>query len=96
MKLVRSTLVAVLATVVVAPVAARAQPAPQQPHMQRAWEGLDQARRELEVATHDKAGHRAKALDLVHQAMNEVKQGMAAGAMDIERRERQQYQQHHH
>jgi hypothetical protein len=62
-------------------VAAAASPAfaLNQPHMQAAVDALNKAHAELTVATRDKAGHRARALQLVDQALNEARMGMAAG-----------------
>ncbi|HXG94761.1 MAG TPA: hypothetical protein VNN73_20635 [Blastocatellia bacterium] len=48
-----------------------------QPHMQAALDALKTARRELEEATSDKGGHRANALKLVNQAINQVERGIA-------------------
>ena len=47
-----------------------------QPHMQAALEALERAERELNEATHDKGGHRNKALDHVHAAIKEVRKGI--------------------
>jgi hypothetical protein len=52
--------------------------APDQPHMQAALDALRSAQTNLEKATADKGGHRAKAMDLVKQAIDEVKLGIAA------------------
>ena len=41
----------------------------QQPHMMAALEALQKARMELEVAEHNKGGHRDKALQFVHKAI---------------------------
>jgi hypothetical protein len=51
-----------------------------QPHMFNALHALQNARVELEVASHDKAGHRATALRLVDEAIGEVRAGIAAGS----------------
>ena len=54
-------------------------PAPRpeaQPEMTSALEHLREAKRALESASHDKGGHRAKALDLVNQAIAHVEQGI--------------------
>jgi hypothetical protein len=51
--------------------------AEQQPHMRDALAALDRAVTSLEQASHDKGGHRAKALDLAKQARDEVKAGIA-------------------
>ncbi|MEK6333948.1 MAG: hypothetical protein AABM67_03305 [Acidobacteriota bacterium] len=53
--------------------------APDQPHMQTALLALESARNNLERATADKGGHRAKAIDLVKDAIDEVKKGIDAG-----------------
>ena len=54
--------------------------APDQPHMRAALDRLQEAKRNLESATADKGGHRAKAIELVNKAIEEVRQGIAAGA----------------
>ena len=53
--------------------------APDQPHMQNALSSLESAKDDLNRATADKGGHRAKALDYVKDAINEVKKGIEAG-----------------
>lgn len=50
-----------------------------QPHMQNALRALQNAATQLEAAADDKAGHRAKAIQLVSQAINQVQQGIQAG-----------------
>jgi hypothetical protein len=50
----------------------------QQPHMQAALSDLMAARGELQVAEHNKGGHRVTAINLVNQAIGEVQAGMAA------------------
>jgi hypothetical protein len=50
-----------------------------QPHMQTALDALKSAKNNLDRATPDKGGHRAKALDLVKDAIDEVKKGIEAG-----------------
>ena len=52
--------------------------APDQPHMQAALDALRSAQTNLDKATADKGGHRAKAMDLVKQAIDEVKLGIEA------------------
>ena len=47
-----------------------------QPHMQAALDALERAERELNESTHDKGGHRGKALDHVHAAIREVRKGI--------------------
>ncbi|MCU1245248.1 MAG: uncharacterized protein JWN02_1158 [Acidobacteria bacterium] len=47
-----------------------------QPHMQTALEHLRQARRELDRASEDKGGHRARAIALVNDAIVQVEQGV--------------------
>lgn len=49
-----------------------------QPHMQTALDALGRARSELQAATANKGGHRVKALDLIAQAIGEVKAGIAS------------------
>ena len=58
--------------------ASLAEAAPQ-PHMQAALRALQNASTQLEQAADDKAGHRAKAIQLVSQAVNQVQQGIQAG-----------------
>lgn len=50
-----------------------------QPHMDAALDALKAARRELNAATADKGGHRAKAIDLVKEAISEVEKGIEWG-----------------
>lgn len=52
--------------------------APDQPHMQAALDSLQNARNNLDKANPDKGGHRAKAIDLVKAAIDEVKAGIEA------------------
>jgi hypothetical protein len=52
---------------------------PDQPHMSAALDHLKDARNNLARANADKGGHRAKAISLVDQAINEVTLGIAAG-----------------
>src|SRR3954462_7420911 len=52
---------------------------PDQPHMERARTALESGKNNLENATTDKGGHRVKALDLVKDAIEEVKKGIEAG-----------------
>ena len=47
-----------------------------QPHMQAALDNLQSARSNLEAATEDKGGHRAKAIDFVNKAIEEVRKGI--------------------
>ena len=53
--------------------------APDQPHMQAALSALENARDNLDRATADKGGHRAKAIDYVKNAISEVRKGIDAG-----------------
>ena len=48
-----------------------------QPHMRAALNALRNARNELQLATANKGGHRAKAIDLVNQAITQVEKGIA-------------------
>ncbi len=52
--------------------------APDQPHMQAALDALESARNNLDKANADKGGHRAKAIDLVKDAISEVRMGIQA------------------
>jgi ribosomal protein S20 len=51
-----------------------------QVHMENALKALNNAASQLQAAVDDKAGHRAKAIQLVSQAINQVQQGIQAGA----------------
>ncbi len=48
-----------------------------QPNMEQALGNLHAARINLEVSSPDKGGHRVKALELVNQAIYQVRQGIA-------------------
>ena len=52
--------------------------APDQPHMQAALDALQSARNNLDKANADKGGHRANAIQLVNDAIAEVRLGIAA------------------
>ena len=52
---------------------------PDQPHMEAALNFLRSARSDLDRANPDKGGHRAQAIKLVDDAINEVKAGIEAG-----------------
>lgn len=64
--------VAVTAALAIAPLAF----AEKQPHMEHALKDLENAKAQLEKAEHDKGGHRAKAVELVKQAISEVREGI--------------------
>ncbi len=49
---------------------------PDQPFMEAARADLQKAKSELQMATRDKAGHRAKAVDLVNRAIGQVNAGI--------------------
>lgn len=49
-----------------------------QPHMTAALAALESAKNNLDRASADKGGHRAKALELVRSAISEVKKGIDA------------------
>ncbi|MFY9621351.1 MAG: hypothetical protein WAM70_11685 [Pyrinomonadaceae bacterium] len=51
---------------------------PDQPHMTAALAALESAQNNLQRATSDKGGHRAKALDFVRAAIDQVKKGIDA------------------
>lgn len=48
-----------------------------QPHMRAALNSLQTAKNQLQAASADKGGHRAKAIDLVNAAIAEVNRGIA-------------------
>jgi hypothetical protein len=48
----------------------------QQPEMRAAIQNLREAQRNLNSASHDKGGHRLRALELVNRAISEVEAGM--------------------
>ena len=52
---------------------------PDQPHMQNALNALENTKDNLNRATADKGGHRARALGYVRDAISEVKKGIDAG-----------------
>jgi adenylosuccinate lyase len=45
-------------------------------HMQAALDALRSAENQLQAATHDKGGHRQRALELVRRAIQQVEQGV--------------------
>lgn len=47
-----------------------------QPHMRAALDAVKTARNELQIASANKGGHRAKAIDLDNQAITEVNKGI--------------------
>jgi len=51
-----------------------------QPRMEAALEDLRAAREELERAVPNKGGHREKAIELTDRAIDQVKEGIEAGA----------------
>lgn len=51
-----------------------------QPHMHNALDLLQSARSQLNQATWNKGGHRARAIELVDRAIVQVRAGIAAGA----------------
>ncbi len=54
----------------------RGNAAADQPHMKAALDALRLAKRELEAASADKGGHRAKAIEHVDAAINQVERGI--------------------
>ena len=57
--------------------AAAAPTPPDQPFMMAARADLNKAKNQLQLALHDKGGHRAKAVGLVNSAIAEVNAGIA-------------------
>jgi len=51
-----------------------------QTHMWNALNALQQAQSQLSVAVEDKGGHREAAMNLVNQAIDQVNEGIRAGA----------------
>jgi hypothetical protein len=51
-----------------------------QGHMERALDALRNARSQLNEASHDKGGHRENAIQLIDQAIAQVKEGIRVGA----------------
>ena len=58
---------------------ARSTATADQPNMEEALDKLKDAKKNLEKATADKGGHRAKAIELVNRAIDEVKAGIKVG-----------------
>jgi hypothetical protein len=56
--------------------AACAARATRQPHMEKALNLLQDAHRTLETASHDKGGHRVKAMEEIQIAIDEVNRGI--------------------
>jgi hypothetical protein len=60
-----------------------AEPGPPQGHVQghmlNALSALNNARDELNQASHNKGGHRVKAIGLINQAIDQVNAGIAVG-----------------
>lgn len=48
-----------------------------QPKMKEALEHLKKAKDALQAATHDKGGHRVKAVEKVNEAIDQVEKGIA-------------------
>jgi hypothetical protein len=69
----RTTLVGCLAAFLLAAACAHAV---HQPHMDRALEMLGEARVALEEASHDKGGHRVRAIEEIRLAEDEVRAGI--------------------
>jgi hypothetical protein len=51
-----------------------------QGHMENALQALMNARYELSQASHDKGGHRVNAIQIINQAIAEVRRGIRVGA----------------
>lgn len=60
----------------------------EQPHMKAAMEALETAKKHLDMAEADKAGHRKNAIEHVEKAMKEVREGMEAGEKHEEEHEK--------
>jgi len=75
-------------------VAAPALMAEDQPHMQAALESLRQAKEHLQQASHDKGGHRDKAIKSVDQAIKHVEEGMKYDNTHESKKEEMQEHKH--
>ena len=53
---------------------------PDQPHMRAALDSLKSAKGKLQNANNDKGGHRAKAMELIDLAIDEVNKGITAAS----------------
>jgi hypothetical protein len=53
-----------------------------QPHMEAALARLQEARSQLQMAKHNKGGHREEAIRLVELAIEEVNRGIQVGERD--------------
>ena len=65
--------------------------ADEHPQMTAAQQALESARQQLQAAGHEYGGHRAKALEKVNQALEQVRLGLTAEAgaeHKVERREK--------
>jgi len=67
----------IFAALFAASIGMNAAGAERQPHMQDALANLKQASTALRNATHDKGGHRGKALELTNAAIVQVEKGIA-------------------
>ena len=70
--------------------AARAVRADEHPDMSAAQQALESARQHLQAAGHEYGGHRAKAIERINQALEQIRLGLAsAGGAEkrVERRE---------
>lgn len=76
----KSRLLRQILTLVVAGVALIQTAHADQGHMERALNALYSARNELRQALHDKGGHRVNAIEIINQAIEQVKRGIAVGA----------------
>ncbi len=78
-KVARVLMISAAAGVLFASGAMAASWQPAQPHMQAALASLQDAMHHLQEAEHNKGGHRADALGLTSQAIQQVKMGIVAG-----------------
>lgn len=75
-KLTTFALIALFATALGRDAFVSSASAEAQPKMHEALESLKSAVRSLEQATHDKGGHRAKAIELTRSAIGQVEAGI--------------------
>jgi len=78
-KRVGSLLIAILAVIFLMSCATAGRPGAHQPRLEAAFDHLKAARSELEMAEHNKGGHRVRAIELVDQAIDETKAAIEFG-----------------
>ena len=72
----RKLFIAILLTLTLVGVFVAGRASAAQPHMTAAMNHLRLAKKELDLALADKGGHRARAIELVNSAIDEVQAGI--------------------